>query len=95
VKERVLRIPYAPTWAQQEKREREMETRNVCTFIHLLLVPHNCSRGRGVIPSLAGGAVCSAYVSVGTASLDCSVLRTAVAVSSPPGLRRQCFPLRE
>jgi hypothetical protein len=40
------------------------------------LVPRNSSRGRGVIPSLAEreGAVLSADVSVGTTSLECSVL---------------------
>jgi hypothetical protein len=42
----------------------------------ILLVPRNFSRGRGVIPSLVewGGAVSSADVSVGTTSLECSVL---------------------
>jgi hypothetical protein len=40
-------------------------------------VPRNFSRGRGVIPSLAErrGAVLAAYVSVGTTSLERSVLK--------------------
>jgi hypothetical protein len=49
---------------------------NVKTVVHILSVPRNFSRGRGVIPSLAkwGGAVLVAYNSVGTTSLECSVL---------------------
>jgi uncharacterized protein YpiB (UPF0302 family) len=51
------------------------EIRGICEE-YVLLVPRNFSRGRGVIPSLAerGGAVSSADVSVGTTSLECSVL---------------------
>jgi hypothetical protein len=45
---------------------------------YVLSVPRNFSRGRGVIPSLAerggAGAVLAAYVSVGTTSLECSIL---------------------
>jgi hypothetical protein len=65
-------------------------------FVYVLLVPRNCSCGRGhTISRGAGGAVYSAYVSVGTTSSECSVLPFAVAVSSTPGLRRQCFQLGE
>jgi hypothetical protein len=44
---------------------------------YLLSVPRNFSRGRGIIPSLVEreGAVLAAYVSVGTTSLECSVLK--------------------
>jgi hypothetical protein len=48
-------------------------------------VPRNFSRGRGVIPSLAergGVAVLAAYVSVGTTSLECSVLKCGHQVYS-------------
>jgi hypothetical protein len=50
----------------------------------VLLVLHNFSRGRGVIPSLAerGGAVLAAYVSAGTTSLECSVLKCGQVCST-------------
>jgi hypothetical protein len=48
-------------------------------------VPRDFSCGRGVIPSLAerrGGAVLAAYVSVGTTSLECSVLECGQVYST-------------
>jgi hypothetical protein len=52
----------------------------------VLLVPRKFSRGRGVIPSLAerggGGAVLAADVSVGTSSLECSVLKCGQVYST-------------
>jgi hypothetical protein len=50
----------------------------------LLSVPHNFSHSRGVIPSLAErvGAVLAAYVSVGTTSLECSVLKCGQVYST-------------
>jgi hypothetical protein len=53
---------------------------------YVWLVPRNSSRGRGVIHTIsrgAGGAVLSAYVSVGTTSLECSVLELRRTVSIP------------
>jgi hypothetical protein len=44
---------------------------------HVLLVPRNFSRGRGVIPSLAERG--SSLVSMGTSSLECSVLKCGQA----------------
>jgi hypothetical protein len=43
----------------------------------------------------AGGAVLLAYVSVGTTSLECSVLECGQVYNMLCGLRRQCFPLGE
>jgi hypothetical protein len=51
----------------------------------VLLVPRNFSRGRGVTPFLAerrGGAVLAADVSVGTTSLECSVLKCGQVYST-------------
>jgi hypothetical protein len=63
---------------------------------YVKLVPRNCSRGRGVTPSVAelGEQCAQLALAWSTTSLECSVLPTAVTVSvCTPGLRRQCLPL--
>jgi hypothetical protein len=63
----------------------------------LLLVPRNFSRGRGVIPSLAGLGEQSAQLTAAWVLPACNVASWSVVQLSvsTPGLRRQCFPLGE
>jgi hypothetical protein len=60
----------------------------------VLLVAGNCGRARGVKPSLAGPG--RSLSSVGTTSLECSVLECGQMYSTVrcvAGLRGQCFLL--